>query len=129
VLVDVVKMRSLGVRLTPAQMRAIAPVRGVLQVMTRTGHDSRGQRVVVAMLLTSGALNRPLLPTLDYVRLTRMEGDRFVLFGFEEVQPQTRQWETHPQSWLCRLVLPGAGVGSEAFAALEDEDEQQLSQF
>jgi hypothetical protein len=122
-------MRSLGVRLTPAQMQLVRPTRGVLQVMTRAGHDRRGQRVVVAMLLASDALNRRLLPALDYVRLTRMEGERFVLFGYEEVQRQVRQYETRPQSWLCRVVQPGGAVGGEALAALEDEDEQQLSQF
>ncbi|CAM5794896.1 hypothetical protein [Rhizobacter fulvus] len=39
-----------------------------------------------------------LLPALDHVRLTRMSGDSFILFGIEEEGLTERVFKTFPQA-------------------------------
>lgn len=82
---------------------------------------SRAQeRVVVASLVHPTVAGPSLLPVLDHMRLTRVSGERFVLFGFEEVQETPKRVETYPQAWLCTLVAP---AGGGVHAVDEDEDE------
>ena len=121
-LVDVIRMRHHGVRLSVEQLRRALPTRGTLQVMARPGHDRRGTRVIVATLLDRTQLNLPLLPLLEYARLTRAQDDAFVLFGFERVEVQVRQPMDYPQSWLCRLV-------STAVSEADYEEEQLTGHF
>ncbi len=46
----------------------------------------------------------PALPVLDYARITKLEGDSFILFGIEEVERVRRNVERYPQAWWCRLT-------------------------
>ena len=115
--VDVIRMRRHGARLSIETLRRAIPTRGSLQVMARPGYDRRGERVIVATLLDVNQFNLPLLPLLEYARLTRALKDKFVLFGFESIEVQVRQPMECAQSWLCQLV----GSGPHRGAAVDDE--------
>ena len=110
-LVDVTRMRNHGERLSIAQLKTTAVVRGHLGVFVRRDLH-RGCDVVCAML--EGALAGQFhLPVLDHMRMTRMRGESFVLVGFEEVQ-QRRTSDVFPQAWWCRVVCEATGESALA---------------
>jgi hypothetical protein len=59
------------------------------------------------------------------MRLTRMNGESFVLVGFEEVH-QRGATEVLPQAWWCRVVCEA--TGQPALAA-DDEVESVSAVF
>jgi hypothetical protein len=122
VLVDVIRLRSLGQKLSAGQLRTALPVRGALGVNTRIDASSRKQeRIVVACLTDPVKASLPLLPVLDYARLTRVRGKSFVLVGFEEVELHRRVAQTHVQAWWCRLVpIDGSAVEADEMDQLEE---------
>ena len=103
--VDVIRLRFKGERLPKQELKVARPVRGALNVNTRLG---RGKEQVVIATLTGDVLGQFALPALDHVRLTRMRGDNFILFGFEEVELPVRNVQTFPQAWWCRPVVASA---------------------
>jgi hypothetical protein len=50
-----------------------------------------------------------LLPALDHVRLTRMSGDSFILFGFEDVAPISAVASDVPTGLVVSTRTPGSG--------------------
>ena len=110
-LVDVTRMRNHGERLSIAQLKTRAIVRGHLGVFVRRDMH-RGGDVVCAMLEGDSA-GQFHLPVLDHMRLTRMRGESFVLVGFEEVQ-QRRTTDVFPQAWWCRVVCEATGESALA---------------
>ena len=110
-LVDVTRMRNHGERLSVAQLKATAPVRGHLGVFVR--RDLHRGCDVVCALLEGDSAGQFRLPVLDHMRLTRMRGESFVLVGFEEVQ-QRRTSDVFPQAWWCRVVCEAIGESALA---------------
>lgn len=92
-----------GERLSNQELKVARGVRGSLSVNTRLGRGTREQ--VVIATLTGDVLGQFALPALDHVRLTRMRGDNFILFGFEEVELPVRNVQTFPQAWWCRPIV------------------------
>lgn len=97
--VDVVPMRIKGVKLDGGALKRAQPVRGTLSVRSRLGHGK--EMVIVAMLLETGTTTFAL-PVLDHMRMTRLQGDSFVQFGFEELATGGRDYRDYPQSWWVR---------------------------
>ena len=110
-LVDVTRMRNHGERLSIAQLKTTAVVRGHLGVFVRRDLH-RGCDVVCAML-EGDLAGQFRLPVLDHMRLTRMRGESFVLVGFEEVH-QRRTSDVFPQAWWCRVVCEATGESALA---------------
>jgi len=114
--VDVIRLRFKGERLPKQELKVAMPVRGSLSVNTRLGRSSKEQ--VVIATLTGDQLGSYALPVLDHVRLTRMSGDNFILFGWEEVELPVRNVQTFPQAWWCRPAVAPATLDA---ADAEDE--------
>jgi hypothetical protein len=110
-LVDVTRMRNHGERLSIAQLKTTAVVRGDLGVFVRRDMH-RGGDVVCAMLEGDSAGDFRL-PVLDHMRLTRMRGESFVIVGFEEVH-QRKTSDVFPQAWWCRVVCEATGQSALA---------------
>jgi hypothetical protein len=109
--VDVVPMRVKGVKLEREELKRAHPVRGTLSVRSRLGRGK--DLVIVAMLLKTGTTTFAL-PVLDHMRMTRLQGNSFVLFGFEELATGGRAYRDYPQSWWVRPA--------QAPVALDDDD-------
>lgn len=62
--------------------------------------------------LEGGMVGQFVIPALDYMRLTRVRGDSFVIVGFEEVWSR-RESEVFPQAWWCRVVCQVTGRSAE----------------
>ena len=105
-------MRVKGVKLEREALKRAQPVRGTLSVRSRLGRGK--EMVIVAMLLKTGTTTFAL-PVLDHMRMTRLQGDSFVLFGFEELATGGKDYRSYPQSWWCRPA--------QTPVALEDDDE------
>ena len=97
--VEVVPLRLRGEKLPRDAIKAAQPVIGELTVRARLGP---GKEVVCIAVLADGERFEMLLPALDHVRLTRMSGDSFILFGIEEAGGTHRVFKTFPQAWWCR---------------------------
>ncbi|MBK7616327.1 MAG: hypothetical protein IPJ08_18360 [Burkholderiales bacterium] len=110
-IVEVIRMRVKGERLEKHALQSARPVRGTLSVNTRLGRGTNEQ--VVIATLTGDTLGQFALPALDHVRITRMRGDNFILFGWEEVELPVRQVQTFPQAWWCRPVAAPVRDGSD----------------
>jgi hypothetical protein len=122
-LVDVVRLRSRGERISRGDVKAATPLRGQLTVFVRRDLH-RNVQVVCAMIEGHQITDWPI-PALDHMRLTRMHKDSFVLVGFEEVG-QRKLVETFPQAWWCRVVCEVTG---QSAAADDAEVEQVASVF
>ena len=105
-------MRLKGIKLDGSELKRARPVRGTLSVRSRLGHGK--ELVIVAMLLKTGTTTFAL-PVLDHMRMTRLQGDSFVLLGFEELATGGRDYRSLPQSWWVRPA--------QAPVALEDDRE------
>jgi hypothetical protein len=110
-LVDVTRMRNRGERLSIAQLKTTAVVRGHLGVFVRRDMH-RGCDFVCAMLEGDSA-GQFRLPVLDNMRLTRLRGESFVLVGFEEVHHR-RTSDVFPQARWCRVVCEATGESALA---------------
>jgi hypothetical protein len=113
--VDVTRMRNHGERLSIAQLKTTAVVRGHLGVFVRRDMH-RGGDVVCAMLEGDMA-GQFRLPVLDHMRLTRLRGESFVLVGFEEVLQRKDQ-----RCVPAGLVVP-RGCEATGVSALADDAE------
>lgn len=96
--VEVVPLRVKGEKLPRESVKNAQPVTGELTVRSRLGP---GKEVVFIAVLSDERFEL-LLPALDHVRLTRMSGDSFILFGIEEAGVTHRVYKTFPQAWWCR---------------------------
>jgi hypothetical protein len=97
--VDVVPLRVKGQKRSREIAKATQAVCGDLTVRSRLG---LGKEIILVATLAGGPQFELLLPALDHVRLTRMSGDSFILFGLEEVSLSRRSHQTYPQAWWCR---------------------------
>jgi hypothetical protein len=97
--VEVVRLRRRGEKLLREAVKAAQCVIGELTVRSRLGP---GKEVVFVAVLADEKRFEMLLPALDHVRLTRMSGDSFILFGIEEEGLSERVFKTFPQAWWCR---------------------------
>ena len=100
-LVDVVPMRRKGTKLPMSEVKGIKPVRGVLTLDVQYGHAFfQGMRTVPEQIiiakLTNEKLTAHLLPELDHVRVPKLRGDSFVVFGFEQFLPKMGSSEAEP---------------------------------
>ncbi|CAM5793125.1 hypothetical protein [Rhizobacter fulvus] len=101
--VEVVRLRLKGEKLPREAIKAAQRVIGELTVRSRLGP---GKEVVFIAVLADDKRFEMLLPALDHVRLTRMSGDSFILFGIEEEGMTERVFKTFPQAWWCRAAHP-----------------------
>jgi hypothetical protein len=122
--VDVIPLRVKGERRPPHALKVAVPVRGQLTVQSRSGRRTSDQVIVAS--LTDDTLMKAVLPALDHMRMTKLRGDSFILFGFEEVDLPGRQYGSYPQAWWCRIVL---GAAEQATQVDEDEVEQLEAAF
>jgi hypothetical protein len=97
--VEVVRLRLKGEKLPREAVKAAQCVIGELTVRSRLGP---GKEVVFIAVLADEQRFEKLLPALDHVRLTRMSGDSFILFGIEEAGLTERAFKSFPQAWWCR---------------------------
>jgi hypothetical protein len=100
--IEVVRLRLKGEKLPREAVKATQCVIGELTVRSRLGP---GKEVVFIAVLADEKRFEMLLPALDHVRLTRMSGDSFILFGIEEAGVTHRVFKTFPQAWWCRPAL------------------------
>lgn len=108
-LVDVVQLRRKGLRLPPEEVRAAAPVRGLLCLdPTRPGYY-RGQRnaPLLAMLLAPGE-PRGLLDPLDNAKVAKISRGAMLIIGTQQEVLHRRIYVDHRQAWWVRPA-PVAG--------------------
>ena len=97
-LVDVIRMRDKGLKLSKAQLGECIPTRGDLTVTDRfDAHNAK--KISIATLVNNKT--EYVLPVLDFVLLTKLRGNAFVLIGIEEVAHR-KQVCNYPQSWWVR---------------------------
>lgn len=115
-LVDVVKMRRRGVKLSAQEIKSAVSVRGRLSIKTRPWRESwlpnmPMEPTTFASLfdhLEDDPLARSLME-LRQAHVNSLGADGFVIVGLERSGPDMREVD-EPQAWWCRLVrqsLPG----------------------
>lgn len=112
-LVDVVRLRADGVKLSPESLRTAAVTRGHLHFSSwiRGGNVGGWEpgRVFEATLKTAigGPGGNSLIPDLTEARVKKIEGDNIIVVGAELVGGFTTS-HARAQAWWCRLVYPSA---------------------
>jgi hypothetical protein len=108
-LVDVVLMREEGKKLSPTDVRTRAPIRGHLCITTFRGSSNYGaeaERTDATVTDVPIDPQRPLtnliLCALEHVRITRLQGDSFVLAGRERIGVPGSGGQELPQAWWVR---------------------------
>ena len=101
--VSVVRLRAKGVRLPRETILVSAPTSGHLNVHQRFDHWSRRDVYVATLTLGDFASTEQLLPTLDKVRIGKLSGAQFVLFGEEDLSHR-KVTALYSQGWWCRLA-------------------------
>jgi len=103
-LVDVVPLRQRGIPRGREAVLAAQPHRGYLSVV-RLLKESRRQAFFTHWpeQRTASDAASVLLP-LNGVVLTRIDGDSFVIAGYERVTEHFSQTREFHQAWWCRLV-------------------------
>jgi hypothetical protein len=103
-LVDVVRLRAKGQPLERVALGRIAPVRGHLNVHQRFDHYARRDVYVATLTRGDFASSEQLLPALDQVRIGKLQGNDFVLLGFEDLSHR-KVSAIYPQAWWCRVKV------------------------
>jgi len=101
-LVDVVRLRAKGQPLERGALGRIAPVRGHLNVHQRFDHYARRDVYVATLTRGDFASSEQLLPALDQVRIGKLQGNDFVLLGFEDLSHR-KVSAIYPQAWWCQV--------------------------
>ena len=113
-LVDVVAMRHDGVKLSEAQVRSAARVRGQLAIRTEPWQEPA--RPDLPKVLTAFASlkckGRSVLPELRRARVTHLRDDSFVVVGLQR-EGRAKRARDVAQAWSCWLV-PVSGIGCHA---------------
>lgn len=113
-LVDVVRLRSEGVRLAAEAVQAARPVRGHLRVWRwldegkawEEGHRAGGYLTAAVLTPKPGMLGGPaLIPDLSPAELRRIDGDGLLLVGLEHLGDGNQE-RLFQQAWWCRVVFP-----------------------
>lgn len=101
---DVVCLRYRGNRLQPDQVKATAPVRGLLRVESRSGYgwDTSGRNLCAHLTVEHEAV--AALPMLDHCRVTKITDRGILILGMEEVDLTGREWKNFRQAWWVRPV-------------------------
>jgi hypothetical protein len=123
-LVDVIRMRVKGSKVSKERLQAAEAVRGTLSVTMRLDYGQREQVIVAS--LVDVPRSQPLLPVLDHMRMPKLRGESFLLFGFEEIELTRRTVESFPQVWWCRLAREAVRTGDHAVDPAELEDLYEL---
>lgn len=107
-LVDVVRLRFEGKKLPREAVLATAPIRGYLRIYSwRLGTSEAWKLVWTASVsATDDEPHTPTLPSLNYARVTRIEGDSIVIVGQESTGYLGAE-PIYPQAWWCRVVNGG----------------------
>lgn len=105
-LVDVVRMRSEGVRLTPTEWAATPAIRGELRIHTGPTEVIRAStepRPIVRMASLLAPDGKGLLQPLINAWVREMHGDQFLVVG-EEFVARHYAHPFDPQAWWCTVV-------------------------
>ena len=100
--VGVVRLRAKGERIDKAALKLAAPIQGFLCVHQRFDHWARRDVYVATLTRGDFASTEQLLPTLDQVRIGKLQGNDFVLLGIEDLSYR-KVSALYPQSWWCRV--------------------------
>lgn len=106
-LVDVIRLRRAGEKISGADFRASTSVRGYLCSWSyAAGYRAGKQLRVQAVALTAcgNASGSALIPPLHNFRVVRFSGGGVILCGDEEVEVRRRHVEVYPQAWFCKPV-------------------------
>jgi len=108
-LVDLVPLRSDGLKLSPTALRTLTPTRGDLTISTHHTGPTRAPGVAAAQVSAQFTpCDDPGPLVLMDARITRMHGDGFVVVGVENLGHPTLG-PFKPQAWWCRLAVGDAG--------------------
>lgn len=103
-MVDVVRLREAGVKLSSQAVKDATPMRGELSIGLHSWRAPYAPNepyapTRFAKLQAPHSLpDATLLPSLREPRIESLRGDSFVVLGLEETMPE------HQQAWWCRLV-------------------------
>lgn len=111
-LVDVVLLRHEGLKLPREELLGTAPLRAELSVTVWPGLIQAALGFPWSHEPAHGSTRL----TLDDCRLRRLQGDAFILVGWEWVGMHWQR-QRAPQAWWCRLVQSPAAMASGTAAA------------
>jgi hypothetical protein len=97
--VAVIKMRSLGVRLSPETLRSAVPLRGHMSITYwHLSNETENRRIRSLVLRGADADTAPAIACLNDALQTRLKGDSMVYVGREHIGDAE-----YPQAWWVRL--------------------------
>lgn len=98
-MVDIVELRAGGRKLPKAQVERADPKRGHLAIRSHQNKDASriADGLVTAAVFVVGLRTMGL----DQARVTKMDGDSFVIVGLEAGEAMYQQ---QAQAWWCRVV-------------------------
>ncbi|UVA77136.1 hypothetical protein [Pandoraea commovens] len=108
-LVDVIRLRRAGEKLSKADFLASRPVRGHLCSWSYGGGYRAGKQLrIQAITLTAcgRASGAPLLPPLHNIRFVRFSDDGLIFAGEEAIEVRRRHDEVYRQAWFCKPIIP-----------------------
>jgi len=105
-LVDVIRLRDRGTKLTTEQVRTAEKIRGDLMVTTeRRSHGNGSVVSEVTATLTQPGRREDLLPPLVRVTVKTIQGADILVVGTEILlSPPPASSFQPPQTWWCKVV-------------------------
>lgn len=101
-LVDVVRLRVDGVKLTAAQVQTAPRIRGEL-LYTSLLLGAEGRVFEATIKSTSHSGGSSLIPDLTRATIRKIEGPNIMIVG-EELHGGFRPENRVPQAWWCKIV-------------------------
>lgn len=107
-LVDVIRLRADGVKLSPEVVKATPPIRGDLRINSTIQSGSVGGwepgRVYHAVLKADvSAMGHSMIPDLRDAFVKKIEGDSLLVVGYELIGGYSKA-HARVQAWWCKVI-------------------------